>query len=150
MNGNKYAENPNMARKIVFMEDFEYVQEYLRFYRDSKGFTKYYQDNLKTIHKAGKRRWQSIMNSVNSNAVYYGDFYYTKILKYLKILKRLIMNEEKKEIPTISEWFETYPNLMETYQKLEQNTSEERFDDVFMDYYNELRIASNKEFMKLM
>lgn len=143
MNANKYVENPNMARKIVFIEAFEYVQAYLNFYRDSRGFTKYDKDDFKTIHKAGRKRWQNIINSVNANAVYYGDYYYTKILK------KMITNDEKKEIPTINEWIELYPELMDAYKKMEQNTSEESFDELFMDYFNELQIASNKELMKI-
>lgn len=150
MNVYKYAENPNMARNIVFMEDFELIKGYLEFYQESEGFTKYYQDDLATIRKTGRRRWQRIMNSVNSNAVYYGDFNYTKILEYLNILKKLIINEEKKKISMIKEWNETYPELMSAYQKLEQISSEESFGEAFMDYFNELRIAANKEFLKLM
>lgn len=150
MNRNKCVEDPNMARRMVFVEDFEYVQEYLRFYRESKGFTEHFQNDLETVHRKARAHWQSIVNSVNANAIYYGDYYYTKMLEYLKILKRLLSNEEKKKIPTINEWLETYPDLMEAYQKLEQNTSEENFEDLFMDYYNELRIASNREYMELM
>lgn len=57
MNIKKYAENPNRVRKIVFIEVFEYVQAYLNFYRDSRGFTKYDKDDFETIHKAGRRWW---------------------------------------------------------------------------------------------
>lgn len=70
-------------------------------------------------------------------------------MKYLKILKKLITNDEKKEISTINKWIELYPELMDAYKKLEQNTSKESFDELFMDYFNELQIASNKELMKI-
>lgn len=61
----------------------------------------------------------------------------------------MITNDEKKEIPTINEWIELYPELMDAYKKMEQNTSEESFDELFMDYFNELQIALNKELMKI-
>lgn len=150
MNSKRCAENLNVARKIVFMEDFEYVQEYLKFYRDSKGFTKHYQDDSDKILKLGRRYWQNAMNSINANAVYYGEFGYEKILDYLNIIKKLVINEEKKKYSMVNEWSEKYPNLLLAYQKLEQIHSEEEIDEVFMDYFNELRIAANKEFLKLM
>lgn len=150
MNAMKYAENPNVARKIVFMEDFDYVQSYLRFYRESVGFTKYYQYDNDTIIKKGRERWQDVMNSVNANAVYYGDYVYGKVLAYVNIIKKLVINEEKKKYPIINEWKEKYPELLAVYQKLEQNNSDENAEELFMEYFNELRIAANKEYLKLM
>lgn len=150
MNSKRYAENPNVAREIVFMEDFEYVQEYLKFYRDSRGFTKYYQDDSDKILKSGRRYWQNVMNSVNANAVYYGDYVYGKVLVYLNIIKKLVINEEKKKYPIINEWNEKYLELLTAYQKLEQNISDENVEELFREYFNELRIAANKEYLKLM
>lgn len=150
MNYMKYAENPNMARKIVFMEDFDYVQSYFRFYRETKGFTKYYQYDNEAIIKKGREHWQDVMNSVNANAVYYGDYVYGKVLVYLNTIKKLVINEEKKKYPIINEWNEKYPELLESYQKVEQNISDENSEELFMEYFNELRIAANKEYLKLM
>lgn len=150
MNAMKYAENPNMARKIVFMEDFDYVQCYFRFYRETTGFTKYYQYDYDAIIKKGREHWQSVMNSVNANAIYYGDYVYGKVLIYLNTIKKLVINEEKKKYPIINDWNEKYPELLASYQKLEQNISEENAEEVFMEYFNELRITANKEYLKLM
>ena len=42
MNSTLYAENPYAARKIAFKEDYELLQNFLVFYRDSNGLKKYY------------------------------------------------------------------------------------------------------------
>lgn len=42
MNSNLYVENPNGALKLARKEVYEKVQSYLCFYKESKGFTKYY------------------------------------------------------------------------------------------------------------
>ena len=102
------------------------------------------------IIKKGREHWQDVMNSVNANAVYYGDYVYGKVLVYLNIIKKLVINEEKKKYPIINEWNEKYPELLESYQKVEQNISDENSEELFMEYFNELRIAANKEYLKLM
>lgn len=150
MNSTLYAENPYAARKIAFKEDYELLQNFLVFYRDSNGLKKYYaeEDTVK-IFKIGRNRWQNIMNSVNSNAIYYGKTQYEEILKYVNTIKKLVIKDENKMYTTIGDWHERYPDLHAAYQKLEACLSEDEKEQLFLDYFNELRITANKEFLKL-
>jgi len=151
MNSTMYAENPNAALKIAYKEDYESVQRLLVFYRDTYGLKKYYEDeDSAKIIQMGRSRWQDIMNSVNSKALYYGKFQYENILKYVNTIKKLVIKDEKQMYTTIEDWHDKYPDLLSAYQSLEESSPEEDRSQLFLDYFNELRIAANKEFLKLM
>lgn len=149
MNTTIYAQNPGAARKIACSESFEKLQSFMRFYRDSKGFTKYYKEEKEAIIKRGRDEWQSVLDLVNVNAFYYGQYLYKRILKLLYTLKKLVDNEEKMAYPMIFEWSEKYPKLIEAHQKLEKASSDEEVEIEFAEFFNELRIAVNKEYMDI-
>lgn len=129
MNTTIYAQNSGVARNIACSETFEKLQSFMRFYRDSKGFTKYYKE---AIIKRGRDEWQSVLDLVNVDAFYYGQFLYKRILKLLYTLKKLVDNEEKATYPMIFEWSEKYPELIELHQKLEKASSDEEVEIEFL------------------
>lgn len=151
MNSTMYVENPYAARKLALKEDYEVIQKFLIFYRDTYGLKRYFENkDVVKIFQMGRSRWQDIMNSVNSNAIYYGKNKYEEMLTYVNTIKKLIINDEKRMYTTIEDWHDKYPNLLAANQKLEASLSEdEDRNQLFLDYFNELRISANKEFLKL-
>ena len=80
---------------------------------------------------------------------YWKQHVYKRILKLLYTLKKLVDNEENTTYPMIFEWSEKYPELKELHEKLEKASTDENVGIEFADFFNELRIAVNKEYMDI-
>lgn len=147
MNTNLYVENGNGAMKLARKEVFDAVQEYMIFYRESKGFKKYFKREVDEIRSMARDKWQSIMNNVNAYALYFGLPQYKEYLVYVNKLKELMHNSDEGHYGIVAEWREKYPELAKAQDKVEEVSKEGTDDIVFIDFYNELRIAVNKEFL---
>ena len=144
MNSNLYVENPNGAIKLARKEVYDEVQAYLCFYRQSKGFTKYFQREPDEIINMAEEKWQAIMNAVNANALYLGRTLYNEHLAYVNKLRELMQKPAKGVYSIVMEWKENYTELAALCEKLEHNEKEEENDKLFIEFFNELRIAANK------
>lgn len=149
MNLKLYLENPNAAIKYARHEVFEEVQEYLKFYRESKGFTSYEQCDQEKIRSIAQRRWQDIMDTLNENSLYLGQCTYEKHLKYVNTLRELIEKPVDNKYEIIKDWKERYPDLAHAQEKIEEQKEDAMNDDLFLAFFNELRVAANKEYLKL-
>lgn len=147
MNDKLYVENSNGALKLARKEVYDSVQQYLCFYRESKGFTKYYQREADEILKMAREKWQDIMNTMNAHALYLGTSLYKKHLAFANQLKELMEQPETGHYPIVKAWKVNYTDLSNLHDKAEVNDKAVGEDFLFMDYFNELRIAANKEFL---
>lgn len=146
MNEKVYLENSTGATKLARKEVYDAVQNYLCFYRDSRGFTKYFKWETPDIARKARENWQEIMNKINSNSLYFGTSLYKKYIAYANLLKELTDNAEEGHYPVVKAWKEKYSELAVLHNKAEVDGAVEE-DYRFMDFFNELRIAANKEFL---
>ena len=146
MNEKVYLENSTGATKLARKEVYDAVQTYLCFYRDSRAFTKYYKWEVPEIAKKARENWQDVMNKINANSLYFGTSLYKKYIAYANRLKELTANAEQGHYPVVKEWKERYSELAAFHDKAEVGDAVEG-DYRFMDFFNELRIAANKEFL---
>ena len=110
-------------------------------------FTKYCKWEAATISNKARAYWQTIMNKINANALYFGTSLYKKYIVYANRLKELLDNMEQGHYPVVNAWKENYSELAMFYDKAEVVDTESDADHGFMDFFNELRIAANKEFL---
>lgn len=84
---------------------------------------------------------------MNSYALYLGTSLYKKHIDYVNKLKELMEKTDKGQYSVVKEWIEAYPELASMYAGVTVNEKSPEEDIPFMDYYNELRIVVNKEFL---
>lgn len=147
MNSNLYVENSNGALRLARKDVYDEVQSYLCFYRDTKGFTKYYEKEQEEILKMARGKWQTIMGTLNANALYFGLSLYKENLDYINKLKELIAKPDKGHYSIVKEWREKYPELAARHDEAQEMEKDAEDDILFMEFFNELRIAANKEFL---
>ena len=147
MNNNLYVESSNGALKMARKEVYDEVQSFLCFYRETKGFKKYFKREPVEILAMVREKWQTIMNAVNANALYFGQSLYREYLDYVNKLKELLDKVDIGHYPIIKEWRDNYPELAAIHDKVEKMEKDVEDDILFIELFNELRIAANKEFL---
>ena len=87
------------------------------------------------------------MNTMNAYALYFGKSLYKENLDYVTKLKELMDKSNEGCYPIVKTWRENYPELASAYDKAKVSEGNVEDDILFMDFFNELRIAANKEYL---
>lgn len=150
MNRTLYVENSHAAEKYARHDLYENVHSFLKFYKDSEGFTKYYTREPAEIMKRASGEWQDIMDSINSYALYLGTTSYKRYLDFANSLKELLDRSGDRYYTTIGKWKEECPDLIVAYEKAEASgKGATESEDLFIAYANELYVAVNNQFLRI-